>query len=242
MKISFLALCVGMLAFSGAHGALGAEHRVLLYETNTDRGADTNQWWLSLSRLERLPKWNPQRVAEPPLSVKKALKAARKWILTRGVGGGDVEEIVLRPVHPDEAPFSSVFYYRIRFGVAPFGNHLICIVLMDGSVLEPESHDRTETRKWMPIAEMRARLAQLRKGMPLQEVKGILNVDLAVGASSTTWGTYEYPGPMWQRGAPPPWEEAGYSLSLFFSSLDGPETLKEARLTSRTGESESWPK
>ena len=102
----------------------------------------------------------------------------------------------------------------------------------------------TAERSFTPdqLAEMRTRLAQLRKGMPLQEVKGILNVELAVGAFSTTWATYDYPGPMWLHGTPPPWEEAGYRLSIFFSSLDGPETLNEARLTTRTGESESWPK
>jgi hypothetical protein len=139
MKSLIIALCFGWLAFAGANNLQGQESRLLLYQTDKDQGGGTNLWWLSLSRVEQLPKWLPDK-PEPPVSQTKALKIARKWITSQGGWGGDVEYILLSSVNPDEPSFRSVFYYRIRFGFPPYKNHVTCIILMDGTVLEPELH------------------------------------------------------------------------------------------------------
>ena len=144
MKILVIAICFVILTFAGAETVCGADTRILLFETDMDWGGGTNQWWLSLSQMDRLPKWNPQKNDRPLVAVETALKMARKWIFKKAGFRGVVEEIVLRPVHPDEAPYNSVFYYRIRFQAGPYGNHMTCIVLMDTTVLEPEWHAYTE--------------------------------------------------------------------------------------------------
>jgi hypothetical protein len=142
MRITLIAMCLG-ITFACAQAVCGEEGKgVLLFQTDHDWGGGTNEWWLSPSRIDQLPKWNPQRNGKPPVSVETALAAARKWMLSKKGIRGEAEEIVLRPVHPDEAPYSSVFYYRISFQAGPYGNHLTCIVLMDRTVLEPEWHDR----------------------------------------------------------------------------------------------------
>ena len=119
--------------------------RLFVYQTESDRSCSgTNFWYLSTTQAARLPKWHPTS-PEPPLSLKKALRSAKKWIDSKG--GGEIEEVVLRPLRPsDSSPYRYLFYYRITFGVAPYLNHLTCIVLMDGTVLEPECHPYREQR------------------------------------------------------------------------------------------------
>jgi hypothetical protein len=85
--------------------------------------------------MERLPQWRGE--GDPPLSIKKALRAARKWITPKS-GNGDVSKILLRPLNPDgPGRYASTYFYAIEFCVAPYGNHISCVVLMDGTVLEP---------------------------------------------------------------------------------------------------------
>jgi hypothetical protein len=104
----------------------------------------TNFWYLSTTQAVRLPKWHPSS-PEPPLSLEKALRSAKKWIDSKG--GGEIEQVVLRPLRlEDSSPYRHVFYYRISFGVSPYLNHLTCIVLMDGTVLKPECHPYREQR------------------------------------------------------------------------------------------------
>jgi len=112
------------------------EDKVLLYQADAWLGG-TNQWWLPKDRLERLPRWKNTEKA-PPLSLIRAIKIARKWIHSKG-HGGDIDQILLRLVNPDalEPELHSTFFYAIEFGVAPYGNHITCVVLMDGTALEP---------------------------------------------------------------------------------------------------------
>jgi hypothetical protein len=137
MKSWLITVCLGLLFLAGVHSVHGTEARVLLYETDMDWGGGTNQWLITNSRLQQLPKWNPQK-SEPPVSQTMALKIARKWIVARGVSGSyEVDSILLQAVRPDTGRFD--YYYKIRFGnVNAYLNHMTCIVLMDGTVLEPE--------------------------------------------------------------------------------------------------------
>jgi hypothetical protein len=115
----------------------GEESGILLHQADAYLGAGTNQWWLSQDRLERLPRWKGH--GDPPVSIKKAVKVAQKWISPKG-GENDVESILLRPIGPGDmrSKYRFAYFYIIRFGVAPFGNHITCVVLMDGTVLEPK--------------------------------------------------------------------------------------------------------
>jgi hypothetical protein len=139
MKSLIIAVCFGMLSFVGEHSVHGEEARLLLYQTDMDWGGGTNQWWLPYNRLQQLPKWNPEK-AEPPVSQMKALKIAMKWLTSKGVSGSyNVDYILLRAVRPDDNRYRFDFHYRIVFGnVNAYLNHMTCIVLMDGTVLEPE--------------------------------------------------------------------------------------------------------
>ena len=139
MKPLLIAVCLGLLSFAGVRSVHGEEARLLLYQTDMDWGGGTNQWWLPISRLQQSPKWHPEK-SEPPISQMKALKIARKWLDSRGVTGTyDVDYILLHAVRPGVGERRFDFYYRIVFGnVNAYLNHMTCIVLMDGTVLEPE--------------------------------------------------------------------------------------------------------
>lgn len=125
---------------------------------------------------------------------------------------------------------------RIRIFVA------VGLVLACGFPTGCASHRGNDTRKWAATTELRPRLAQLRKGMGYQEVAKILKIDLASDALSTNWHTYHYPGPIYLRGSPPPWEEAGYELQVVFASVVHGEKFDNATLTTRNERTESWPK
>jgi hypothetical protein len=139
MKSIAIVALLGLMTLCVVVSVHGEEHRINLYQTDMDWGGGTNQWWLPISRLEKLPKWYPEK-REPPISQTSALKIARKWIASRGVSGTYVVDyILLQGVSPEGGPYQLDYYYRIRFGnVNAYLNHMTCIVLMDGTVLEPE--------------------------------------------------------------------------------------------------------
>jgi hypothetical protein len=101
------------------------------------RSGETNEWWIAESRLAKLPQWHPTKQKSPPLSLEKAVRIAEKWI-KHTEGGTEYEptEITVRSLHPDENEFRYHYYYRITFPTRPF-DEAVCVVLMDGSVLEP---------------------------------------------------------------------------------------------------------
>ena len=136
-RLPYLMVSAIMLVVASV-SARGEERAICLHQADAYLGFATNQWWLPLDRLERLPRW--RGVGNPPVSVKKALKVARKWIASKS-GDGEVDHILLRPINPDasESKYRLCYFYTIEFCVHPFGNHITCVVLMDSSVLEPKS-------------------------------------------------------------------------------------------------------
>lgn len=130
------ALFLAALFIAAYASTRGEEHAIRLHEASAYLGGDTNQWWLSLDRLKRLPQWRGE--GNPPVSIRQALKVARKWIRPKA-GYGEVDRILLRPINPDDdAIYRFCYFYVIQFCVSPFGNHITCVVLMDGTVLEPK--------------------------------------------------------------------------------------------------------
>ena len=74
---------------------------------------------------------------EPPLSPGKALKIAKYWI----TGGKDyhvwVMDISITPFGATSG--KGIYYYNILFGGASYVGHLNrCIILMDGTIIQPE--------------------------------------------------------------------------------------------------------
>lgn len=136
MKSKLFALCVACAFFKSVFVAYGEERTVLVHRADAYLGGSTNEWWLPVSQMERLPQWRGE--GDPPLSLKKALKIARKWITPQS-GNGDVNQLLLRPLNPDgPGRYASTYFYVIEFCVAPYGNHITCVVLMDGTVLNPK--------------------------------------------------------------------------------------------------------
>jgi hypothetical protein len=114
------------------------EDRILLYQAEAYLGRATNQWWLPYGRLDHLPLWKDAE-RNPPISLKKAISLARKWTISKIGHDGDIDQVLLRPIGPDvgQSKLSLSFFYAIEFSVNPYGNHITCVVLMDGTVLEP---------------------------------------------------------------------------------------------------------
>jgi hypothetical protein len=145
MRRSLCGLLCGLIFVAAGFSARGEEPAIHLHEADAYMNPGTNQWWLPLDRLERLPRW--RGVGNPPVSVKTALRVARKWI-ARKSGDGDVDHILLRPINPDasKSKYRLCYFYTIEFCVHPYGNHITCVVLMDGSVLEPKFFPWREPR------------------------------------------------------------------------------------------------
>jgi hypothetical protein len=142
-RIAFT-LCLGAVLFIGAIASRGEDHKILLCQAEAYHNPGTNQWWVPLSRLERLPLWRGK--GNPPLSIEKALRIARRWITPQS-GDGDVDHILLRPIGPSaESKYRYLYYYVVEFSVSPYGNYITCVVLMDGTVVEPE------LRPWHPAS------------------------------------------------------------------------------------------
>jgi hypothetical protein len=135
-RLLFILAC-DIILVAATVGTCAEQRGIMIHQADAYGGAGTNQWWLPLDRLERLPRWQGQ--GDPPVRIKKALRVARQWIAKKS-GDGDVDHILLRPINPDsaEAKFRLVYYYTIKFCVSPYGNHITCVVLMDGTVLEPK--------------------------------------------------------------------------------------------------------
>jgi len=109
----------------------------------------TNTWYVTKSRLETIPRWDEN--GEPPLSAGKALSLAKAWVASKGAGSPTntcVESIVLRSWSQDypNSPNRSFWFYKIQFcNTFQYANHMTCIVLLDGSIVEPESEPKSKS-------------------------------------------------------------------------------------------------
>jgi hypothetical protein len=128
----------GFLICAVINTSSGEEPEYFIAKQLSQSGA-TNEWRLSVSRMEILPLWKPGS-EEPPLALGKAVQVAKKWIISKGSSTNAwVDNIVIRPIYSEEEKHRYTFYYNIWFGgVGHYGHHMRCIVLMDGTVLEPE--------------------------------------------------------------------------------------------------------
>ena len=126
---------------------IAAENALKIFEYY-GRDGITNEWYLPVERTLNCPRWDPFK-AEPPLSVTNAVAIASNWVARQPRIWGPpsrVDTITLNSLHSNRAPFAGVFYYRIIFDTGTF-DHRACIVLMDGSVLEPRTSKASVSRE-----------------------------------------------------------------------------------------------
>ena len=85
---------------------------------------------------------------DAPLSLERAIRIACEWIGKRefrsadvSAVGSEIKNIFIESLHSEEKELRQVFYYRITFETG-FFDQAACVVLMDGTVLEPEPRKR----------------------------------------------------------------------------------------------------
>jgi hypothetical protein len=156
MKIVRPFICLAFFVFTLAAYA-GEDFKFPIYQRVSGYGV-TNTWFVPMSRLEKLPKWNEQ--GEPPLSVGKAMSLAKAWIVSKGFNTNCwVSSIEFRsvdrgapPVPPNKLSVPSklrpCWFYIIHFEeVAMVGSWATCVVLSDGSIVEPECSPKVPDSK-----------------------------------------------------------------------------------------------
>lgn len=97
------------------------------------------EWYLSLDKNKTMPKWNPLK-EQLPFPAEKAVKMASDWIKKTEKLNFEPElwSIILRPIQPNEKEFKYSYFYVLKFGTGLFQTSL-CVILMDGTILEPRS-------------------------------------------------------------------------------------------------------
>jgi hypothetical protein len=148
MKIVFQIICLTLSIFSLAARA-GEEFKISVHQHVSGYGI-TNTWFIAKSRLEKLPKWDEQ--GEPPLSVGKAASLAKDWVVSKG-GQTNCYVVSIQfrsidrgnpPVPPSKesllSPVRAYWFYVVNYyQVYQYGSSVTCVVLPDGSIIEPES-------------------------------------------------------------------------------------------------------
>jgi hypothetical protein len=143
--IGWVVFILGMVAST----ACKAESEIQLYRIQR-RNGQICEWFIPTKRFKQTPEWRPGK-AQPPVPLTKALALAEKWIIKEKGGGkgteaGDILSITIATPGSDER-YLFHYYYKIEYsGSRPF-DYMACIVLMDGTVLEPRRRYSSEIEK-----------------------------------------------------------------------------------------------
>ena len=123
------------MAIFSAGAVCGQDYKIEIYGHENQWG-NTNIWLVSKRVLLNAPHWKAGK--EPPLSPGKAIKIARKWIFAKGAYPDFwIEDIELKPFAPTSR--TGIYFYNILIGGAGLVGHVQrCIILMDGTIVEPE--------------------------------------------------------------------------------------------------------
>jgi len=143
MKIVHSLFCLTFCFFTLA--SLAAEDDKYPIFSRVSFYGPTNTWFVTRSQLNRVPGWDEK--GEPPLPVAKAVSLATAWVVSKGGGTNSfVETIEFRSLERGnpKGKYRSFWFYKIRFHDAfRYGNSVTCIVLLDGSIVEPKSEPHT---------------------------------------------------------------------------------------------------
>ena len=100
------------------------------------------EWWLAYNRIKELPRWKAIK-EPPPISLEKAIQISKKWVAKKDGIDPQYEDNVglvsagVQSLYRGEEKYRDVFYYKIILDTRPFET-MACIVLMDGTVLQPK--------------------------------------------------------------------------------------------------------
>jgi hypothetical protein len=140
MKIILLEAIFAAVLCLTARAQTNSDGTFRIFRLERRFGAD-EEWWLSPAKTKSVPRWDPHK-GDAPLALKKALQIAIKWERGRDKArenvsaGASIDSISILSLHHESGPLLNFFYYRIIFIPRQFDAEA-CIVLMDGSVLEP---------------------------------------------------------------------------------------------------------
>ena len=138
MKRLLLLMVIVFSVHCSIFAASDQTNRIFLYQ-NERRSGKTNVWWLTGEKLKTLETWDARK-EKVPLSLDRAIEIASKWIDSRESGKCQIEKITIKPIRSGEGRLSRIFYYQFDFYATRMFDFAACIVLMDGTVLEPETH------------------------------------------------------------------------------------------------------
>jgi RNA polymerase sigma factor (sigma-70 family) len=113
------------------------ENRELTVVTQRTFMGPTNVWRVSESRVLATPEWIPDKTI--PLSPDKAFEIARDWSLSHGYHNSQLDTIRIQrfgALKNDEV-INSRFYYQVVCRSPEKTSAVTVIVLMDGTVIEP---------------------------------------------------------------------------------------------------------
>ena len=146
MKIVRPIICLMFLIFAFTACA-GEDFKFPIYSRVSGYGY-TNTWFVPMSQLEKQPRWDERD--RPPLSVGKAISLSKAWLVSKGFSTncyvGSIEfRSVDRGAPPDsDSKLRPCWFYIIQFEeVAMVGSWATCVVLPDGSVVQPVTTPQT---------------------------------------------------------------------------------------------------
>jgi hypothetical protein len=150
MKIVRLLICLALFFFSLAAYA-GEDFPFPIYQ-RVSFYTGTNTWFVLRSQIEKSAGWD--ETGEPSLAVGKAISIAKAWLVSKGANTNSyVTDVEFHSADRGAPPSSSskfrhFWFYIIRFHeVAQYGSSATCVVLLDGSVVEPQSAHQKRERK-----------------------------------------------------------------------------------------------
>ena len=118
--------------------------RLSATRTTTPTGDQWLYWDISLDRARQLPAWDASLLSPPRLSAEEAIGIATDWMKHRNpdVGNLELRTVALSRIDSRAAGAPNRWYYRVDFlgGNSSVANpSLGAIVLLDGSILEPQT-------------------------------------------------------------------------------------------------------
>jgi len=131
MKAKYLTIWILLL---GGVAQCHAEDALTFLYSHETQGEFTNVWKVSANALKK-SLWHPGN-EEPPVPLGKIVQLAKKWVVATGANTNCwVNTIEIRVLGEN----GSICYYNVLFGgVGYFGHRRRCILLMDGTIVEPQ--------------------------------------------------------------------------------------------------------
>jgi hypothetical protein len=131
------------ITFHQSSGVASEDFRVTLYVHQLVSLSSTNEWVYSADLLKKESFWEPGKT-DPPIALGKIVQLAKEWVVSKGSKPDPkLINIEIRCLNSSGGEYSNVYFYNLRFGdVGYFGHYIRCIVLMDGTVVEPSRNGK----------------------------------------------------------------------------------------------------